>query len=47
MCLDAGTQMVSVESTSGLMGTVYGDIEYFKEPVKYVADGAREVKDKL
>lgn len=47
MCLDAGTQMFSVESTSGLMGTVYGDIEYFKEPVKYVADGAREVKDKL
>ncbi|HML05085.1 MAG TPA: coenzyme-B sulfoethylthiotransferase subunit beta [Methanobacterium sp.] len=47
MCLDAGTQMFSVESTSGLMGTVYGDIEYFKEPVKYVADGAKEVKDKL
>jgi methyl-coenzyme M reductase beta subunit len=47
MCLDAGTQMFSVESTSGLMGTVYGDIEYFKEPIKYVADGAREVKDKL
>jgi methyl-coenzyme M reductase beta subunit len=47
MCLDAGTQMFSVESTSGLMGTVYGDIEYFKEPVKYVADGAKEVKDEL
>ncbi|MBI5680576.1 MAG: coenzyme-B sulfoethylthiotransferase subunit beta [Methanobacterium sp.] len=47
MCLDAGTQMFSVESTSGLMGTVYGDIEYFKEPIKHVADGAREVKDKL
>lgn len=47
MCLDAGTQMFSVESTSGLMGTVYGDIEYFKEPIKYVADGAKEVKDKL
>jgi methyl-coenzyme M reductase beta subunit len=45
MCLDAGTQMFSVESTSGLIGTVYGDIDYFKEPIKYVADGAKEVKD--
>lgn len=47
MCLDAGTQMFSVESTSGLVGTVYGDIEYFKEPIRYVADGAREIKDKI
>lgn len=47
MCLDAGTQMFSVESTSGLVGTVYGDIDYFKEPIKYVADGAREIKDKI
>ena len=45
MCLDAGTQMFSVESTSGLIGTVYGDIDYFNQPVKYVADGAKEVKD--
>ncbi len=47
MCLDAGTQMFSTESTSGLVGTVYGDIEYFKEPIKYVADGAREIKDNI
>ncbi|MEN4017067.1 MAG: coenzyme-B sulfoethylthiotransferase subunit beta [Methanobacterium sp.] len=47
MCLDAGTQMFSVEATSGLVGTVYGDIDYFKEPIKYVADGAREIKDKV
>ena len=47
MCLDAGTQMFSTESTSGLVGTVYGDIEYFKEPIRYVADGAREIKDKI
>jgi len=47
MCLDAGTQMFSVEATSGLVGTVYGDINYFKEPIKYVADGAREIKDKI
>lgn len=47
MRLDAGTQMFSVEATSGLVGTVYGDIEYFKEPIKYVADGAREIKDKI
>lgn len=47
MCLDAGTQMFSVEATSGLVGTVYGDIEYFKEPIKYVADGAREIKEKV
>lgn len=47
MCLDAGTQMFSVEATSGLVGTVYGDIEYFKEPIKYVADGAREIKEKI
>ncbi len=45
MCLDAGTQIFSVESTSGLIGTVYGDIDYFKEPVKYLAEGAKEVKD--
>ena len=47
MCLDAGTQMFSTEATSGLVGTVYGDIEYFKEPIKYVADGAREIKDNI
>ncbi|MDR3291030.1 MAG: coenzyme-B sulfoethylthiotransferase subunit beta [Methanobrevibacter sp.] len=47
MSMDAGTQMFSVESTSGLIGAVYGDINYFKEPIKYVADGAIEIKNKI
>ena len=47
MCMDAGTQMFSPESTSGLVGTVYSGIEYFKEPLKYIADGAREIKDQI
>ena len=47
MCLDAGTQMFSVESTSKLVGTVYGDVDYLREPIKYVAEGAREIKDKI
>lgn len=47
MCMDAGTQMFSVENTSGLIGTVYSDINYLREPVKHVADGAREIKDKI
>jgi len=47
MCMDAGTQMFSPEMTSGMVGTIYSDIEYFKEPLKYIADGAREIKDQL
>ncbi len=47
MCMDAGTQMFSPEMTSGLVGTIYSDIEYFKEPLKYIADGAREIKDEI
>ena len=47
MCLDAGTQMFSVERTSALVGTVYSAIDYLREPLKYVAIGAREVKDKI
>jgi len=47
MCLDAGTQMFSVESTSSLVGTVYSDIDYLREPIKYVAEGAVEIKDKI
>lgn len=47
MCMDAGTQMFSPEATSGLVGTIYSDIEYFKEPLKYIADGAREIKDQI
>lgn len=47
MCLDAGTQMFSPEATSGMVGNIYSDIEYFKEPLQYVADGAREIKDQM
>ncbi|BDZ69822.1 coenzyme-B sulfoethylthiotransferase subunit beta [Methanobacterium petrolearium] len=47
MCMDAGTQMFSPEATSGMVGTIYSDIEYFKEPLKYIADGAREIKDQI
>ncbi|HHX99771.1 MAG TPA: coenzyme-B sulfoethylthiotransferase subunit beta [Methanothermobacter sp.] len=47
MCLDAGTQMFSPEMTSGMVGNIYSDIEYFKEPLKYVADGAREIKKQI
>lgn len=47
MCMDAGTQMFSPEATSGMVGTIYSDIEYFKEPIKYIADGAREIKDRI
>ncbi|CDG65901.1 MAG: methyl-coenzyme reductase beta subunit [Methanobacterium sp.] len=47
MCMDAGTQMFSPEMTSGMVGTIYRDIDYFKEPLKYIADGAREIKDEI
>jgi len=35
--LDAGTQMFTVESTSGLVGDVFGSIPEFREPIKAVA----------
>lgn len=47
MCLDAGTQMFSVEKTSSLVGMVYSAIDYLREPLKHVALGASEVKDTL
>ncbi|PAV07775.1 coenzyme-B sulfoethylthiotransferase subunit beta [Methanosphaera cuniculi] len=47
MALDAGTQMFSVESTSGLIGEVYGSVDNLREPIKYVAKGAAEIKDKI
>lgn len=47
MSLDAGTQMFSVESTSGLIGEVYGSVDNLREPIKYVAKGAAEIKDKI
>jgi methyl-coenzyme M reductase beta subunit len=47
MSLDAGTQMFSVEKTSGLIGDIYGDVDSLREPVKYVAEGASQIKDKI
>lgn len=47
MSLDAGTQMFSVEATSALVGEVYGRVDNLREPVKYVAEGACQVKDTL
>ena len=47
MCLDAGTQMFSVERTSALIGTVYSTIDTLREPIKFVAEGAGEIKEKI
>jgi len=47
MSLDAGTQMFSVEATSALVGEVYGSVDNLREPVKYVAEGASQIKDKI
>ena len=38
MCLDAGTQMFSPEMTSGLVGSIYGGIKEFSEPIVSVAE---------
>ncbi|AKB82922.1 Methyl coenzyme M reductase beta subunit [Methanosarcina barkeri 3] len=37
VALDAGTQMFTIESTSGLIGDVFGAIKEFREPIKAVA----------
>lgn len=37
VALDAGTQMFTIESTSGLIGDVFGSIGEFREPIKVVA----------
>ena len=47
MCLDAGTQMFSVERTSSLIGVVYGTIDYLKNPIVNVAKVAGELKNTL
>ena len=47
LCIDAGTQMFSPEKTSALVGAVYSAIDEFREPLKYVIEGAIEIKDKL
>lgn len=47
MALDAGTQMFSPEATSALIGAVYGDIDYLREPLVHIAQGAKEVNDDI
>ena len=47
MCLDAGTQMFSVERTSALIGTVYSTIDTLREPIKFVAEGAGKIKENI
>lgn len=37
VALDAGTQMFTIESTSSLIGDVFGGIPEFREPIKAVA----------
>lgn len=44
MSLDAGTQLFSPEKTSGLIKEVYSKIDEFREPLKYVAIAADEIK---
>ncbi|MDL2246677.1 coenzyme-B sulfoethylthiotransferase subunit beta [Methanobrevibacter sp. OttesenSCG-928-K11] len=44
MSLDAGTQLFSPEKTSGLIKEVYSQIDEFREPLKYVALAADEIK---
>ncbi|WP_303294718.1 coenzyme-B sulfoethylthiotransferase subunit beta [Methanobrevibacter woesei] len=44
MALDAGTQLFSPEATSGLIKEVYSQIDEFREPLKYVALAADEIK---
>lgn len=38
ICLDAGVQMYGPEITSGLVGEVFGSVDEFREPIKYVAE---------
>ncbi len=47
MCLDAGTQMFSVQRTSALIGIVYGTIDNLRNPIPNVAKVAGEIKDKI
>lgn len=47
MALDAGTQMFSPESTSGLIKEVYSQVDEFREPLKYVVEAAAEIKNQI
>jgi methyl-coenzyme M reductase beta subunit len=44
MCLDAGTQLFSPESTSGLIKEVFSSVDEFREPLKYVVEAAASIK---
>jgi len=44
MCLDAGTQLFSPESTSGLIKEVFSSVDEFREPLKYVVEAAVDIK---
>jgi methyl-coenzyme M reductase beta subunit len=44
MCLDAGTQLFSPESTSGLIKEVFSNVDEFREPLKYVVEAAADIK---
>ena len=44
MSLDAGTQLFSPEATSGLIKEVYSRVDEFREPLKYVAEAAADIK---
>ena len=46
MCLDAYSDVLRGK-TSGLIGSVYSEIDYFREPIVNVAKGAAEIKDQL
>ena len=47
MALDAGTQMFSPESTSGLIKEVFSQVPEFREPLKYVNEAAAEIKNQV
>jgi methyl-coenzyme M reductase beta subunit len=47
MALDAGTQMFSPESTSGLIKEVFSQVDEFREPLKYVNEAAAEIKNQI
>ncbi len=47
MALDAGTQMFSPESTSGLIKDVYSQVPEFREPLKYVNEAAAQIKNDI
>lgn len=47
MSLDAGTQLFSPESTSGLIKEVFSQVDEFREPLKYVNEAAAEIKNQV